>query len=60
VSNGPDNNDQDLQLTYLFEWIYPDIDEGTTAHDEVIEKTGTVCLPQSQDVVVIDWLNRWH
>ena len=42
LSNGLENNDHDLQLTYVFEWIYPNIEEGTQEHTEVIEKTGQV------------------
>jgi len=44
VSNGPDNTDQDLQLTYTFEWNYPDVEEGTAAHDKAIETTNMMAL----------------
>jgi hypothetical protein len=47
VSNGPDNTDQDLQLTYTFEWNYPDVEEGTAAHDKAIETTNMVSQPHS-------------
>ena len=42
LSNGPENNDQDLQLTYVFEWNYPNIEQGTKEHAEIVEKTGQV------------------
>ena len=37
LSHGPGNKDQDMQLTYVFEWNYPHIEEGSKAHTEAFE-----------------------
>lgn len=44
VSNGPENTDNDLQLTYFFEWNYPHIEDGTDEHQHAIQTTDLVCI----------------
>ena len=29
VSDGPDMTDEQLQMTYFFEWLHPDVEEGS-------------------------------
>ncbi|KAK5311249.1 hypothetical protein LTR93_011785 [Exophiala xenobiotica] len=42
VSNVADDTDQDFQLTYIFEWNFPEVKEGTSEHDEAIEMTSAL------------------
>jgi hypothetical protein len=37
VSYGTTNTDKDMLLTYMFEWNFPDVEEGTAAVDEAVK-----------------------
>jgi len=38
ISEGPSRTVEDLQMTYMFEWRFPDIEEGSTEADEQFKK----------------------
>jgi len=38
VSDGPGGTEQDLQMTYVFEWKHPDIEAGSPEEKEWREK----------------------
>lgn len=39
VSEGPGGTEQDLQMTYVFEWKHPNISAGTAEEQQAVEKS---------------------
>ncbi|KUL89364.1 hypothetical protein ZTR_03763 [Talaromyces verruculosus] len=44
VSHGAGTLDEDLLLTYVFEWNYSDVEKGTAAEEEAIQMTSEMAL----------------
>ncbi|OCK77597.1 DUF1857-domain-containing protein [Lepidopterella palustris CBS 459.81] len=39
ISAGPDGTDQSLSMTYMFEWRYPNVEEGTEEAEKVVAQS---------------------
>lgn len=53
VSHGPEETDQDMMLTYIFEWNFHDVQEGTKAFDDAVDGLSMV-RPQDLNILVLD------
>jgi hypothetical protein len=38
IADGPNLTDQDLQLTYIFDWTYPEVEAGSAEEKQKVEE----------------------